>query len=200
MDDAPPPGGLNCGLAQRTETVTLGDMGKALRFAIPVLVVITACGNGSDPEATRAEEDTMDLASVFEDQQPIPEVYSCDGDDISPPLSISGLPETTNTLAVIVDDPDAPSGTFDHWVAFDIPLTDEIPEGVSDLGTAGVNSSGNLGYTGPCPPSGTHRYFFRLYALDTTLGLSEGATKQEVLEAAEGHVLAQGTLMGTYQR
>lgn len=171
-----------------------------MRSVVPVLVVMTACGNGADPEAIRAEEDTVDLASVFEHQQSIPEVYTCDGGDISPPLSISGLPEGTTTLALIVDDPDAPSGTFDHWVAFDIPPTDEIPEGVGDLGTAGVNSSGNLGYAGPCPPSGTHRYFFRLYALDTTLGLTEGATKPEVLEAAEGHVLAEGTLMGTYQR
>lgn len=175
-------------------------MGRTLRIAVPVLVVMIACDNGSGAEATFGEEDTMDLSSVFEDQQPIPEVYGCDGDNTSPPLSIEGLPEGTRTLALIVDDPDAPSGTFDHWVAYDISPTTEIPEAVGELGTAGLNSSGSLGYTGPCPPSGTHRYFFRLYALDTELGLSEGATKQELLDAAEGHVLAQGTLMGTYQR
>lgn len=169
-------------------------------MAVSVVVVMIACDYGSATEATLAEEDTMELTSVFEDQQPIPRVYACDGDDTSPPLSITGIPEGTRTLALVVEDPDAPSGTFDHWVAFDISPSTGIPEGVGKLGTAGVNSSGSLGYTGPCPPSGTHRYFFRLYALDTELGLSEGATKQEVLEAAEGHVLAQGTLMGTYQR
>lgn len=175
-------------------------MGRTLRIAVSVLVVMIACGNGSETEATLAEEDTMEVTSAFEDQQPIPRVYGCDGDDTSPPLSVAGIPEGSRTLALIVDDPDAPSGTFDHWVAFDIPPSADIPEGVGELGTAGVNSSGSLGYTGPCPPSGTHRYFFRLYALDTELGLAEGATKQEVRDAAEGHVLARGTLMGTYQR
>lgn len=142
----------------------------------------------------------MDLASVFEHEQPIPRAFTCDGDDISPPLTISGLPEGTRSLALVVEDPDAPSGSFDHWVAFDIAPTSQITEGVTDVGTSGANSSGDLGYTGPCPPSGTHRYFFRLYALDTELGLTEGAGKQQVLDAAEDHVLGQGTLMGTYQR
>lgn len=142
----------------------------------------------------------MELTSTFENEQPIPRVYTCDGDNISPPLTISGAPEGTRTMALVVDDPDAPSGTFDHWVAFDIEPATEIPEGIDRLGTAGVNSAGETGYTGPCPPSGTHRYFFRVYALDTELGLAGGATKQEVLEAAESHILAEGNLMGTYQR
>lgn len=146
------------------------------------------------------EEETMELTSVFEDQDAIPAEYTCDGDDVSPPITIEGLPAETRTLALIVDDPDAPGGTFDHWIAFDIPPSDDIPEDVSDLGTSGRNSAGELGYKGPCPPSGSHRYIFRIYALDTELGLPEGATKDEVLTAAEDHVLGQGTLVGTYSR
>lgn len=164
-------------------------------------MVVLACDGGTSPDTTGlVEEDNMDLTSVFDDRQPIPAVFTCDGDDLSPPLRVSDLPEGTQTLAVVMDDPDAPSGTFDHWVAFDIAPATEIPEGASELGMAGSNSSGDLGYTGPCPPSGTHRYFIRVYALDTELGLPEGATKQEVLDAAEGHVLGQGTLVGTYRR
>lgn len=164
-------------------------------------MLVLACQGGDGSGATSpAEEDTMDVSSVFEEQQPVPEVYTCDGENTSPPLSISDIPDGTQAFVLVVDDPDAPSGTFDHWVAFDIAPTDEIPEGVGELGTSGTNSRGDLGYTGPCPPSGTHRYFFRVYALDAELGLPEGATKQEVLNAAEGHVLGQGTLMGTYSR
>lgn len=142
----------------------------------------------------------MDVTSDFDHEQPIPTQYTCDGENISPPLTLSEPPEGTRTLALIMDDPDAPSGIFVHWVAYDIAPTTEIPEDVSDLGTSGTNSSGSLGYTGPCPPSGIHRYFFRVFALDTELGLDEGASREQVLDAIEGHVLAQGTLMGTYQR
>jgi Raf kinase inhibitor-like YbhB/YbcL family protein len=103
------------------------------------------------------------------------------------------------TLVLVVDDPDAPSGTWDHWVAYDIEPAPDIPPDVGDLGTAGVNTSGSTGYGGPCPPSGTHRYVHQVYALDTTLGLAEGATKGEVFAAMEGHVLAEATLTGLYR-
>jgi Raf kinase inhibitor-like YbhB/YbcL family protein len=100
---------------------------------------------------------------------------------------------------VVVDDPDAPSGTWDHWVAYDIAPVSDIPRDVGALGTAGVNTSGSTGYGGPCPPSGTHRYVHQVYAVDTTLGLAEGATKAEVFAAMEGHVVAEATLTGLYR-
>ena len=99
-----------------------------------------------------------------------------------------------------MDDPDAPGGVWDHWIAYDIPTGTEIPEAVASLGTAGTNSWGRTGYSGPCPPSGTHRYFFAVYALDTNLGLGSGADKAQVLDALSGHVLAEATLMGRYSR
>ena len=143
----------------------------------------------------------MELSSPdFESEGAIPVRFTCDGADESPQLSLTGIPEDTGSLALIMDDPDALGGTWDHWIAFNIEPTDVIPAGVGDLGTGGVNSWKRLGYGGPCPPSGTHRYFFRILALDTALALGEGATKDEVLAAATGHVLGEATLMGTYGR
>jgi Raf kinase inhibitor-like YbhB/YbcL family protein len=143
----------------------------------------------------------MELTSdAFRHETRIPSKYTCDGAGVSPPLTISDAPAGTATLALVVDDPDAPAGTWDHWVAYDIAVTDVIPEGVTSLGTAGRNSWGRSGYGGPCPPSGTHRYFFTVYALDTALGLESGAKKQALLEAMEGHVLAEATLLGRYSR
>jgi Raf kinase inhibitor-like YbhB/YbcL family protein len=136
-------------------------------------------------------------SSAFRNGDPIPEIYTCDDDDISPPLKIINLPSAAETLAIIVEDPDAPGGIWDHWVVYDIEARAKIPED-TNLGTDGRNSWGDLGYGGPCPPSGTHRYFFDVYALDTTLDLAPGATKQQVLNAMEGHILAEATLMGRY--
>lgn len=143
----------------------------------------------------------MELSSPdFEPEGAIPPRFTCDGADESPELNVEGIPESTVSLALIMDDPDASAGTFDHWVAFDVEPTEVIPANVGDLGIAGANSWKRLGYGGPCPPSGTHRYFFRILALDTTLGLEEGATKADVLAAADGHVLGEAVLMGTYGR
>jgi Raf kinase inhibitor-like YbhB/YbcL family protein len=139
-------------------------------------------------------------STVFADGDPIPSRYTCDGDDISPPLEIHDLPEGTVTLALIMDDPDAPAGTWDHWVAYDIPPTPTIAENVGALGIAGRNSWRRTGYGGPCPPRGEHRYFFRVFALDTRLGLREGSPKKRLLRALEGHVLAEATLTGRYAR
>jgi Raf kinase inhibitor-like YbhB/YbcL family protein len=137
----------------------------------------------------------------------IPRKYSCDGEDISPPLSWSDPPEGTQSLALICDDPDAPVGTWVHWVVFNIPadkraLQEKIPaqNQLSDGSLHGRNSWRRRDYGGPCPPRGTHRYFFKLYALDTTLDLEASAKKKQVLRAMEGHVLAQAELMGTYSR
>jgi Raf kinase inhibitor-like YbhB/YbcL family protein len=145
-------------------------------------------------------------SAAFPDGGSIPKVYTCDGRDVSPPLSWSGLPAGARTLALICDDPDAPGKTWVHWVLFDLPVSvAELPEGVppsSEVlgGFQGTNDFRKVGYGGPCPPSGTHRYFFKLYALDSALRLPAGATRARVEQAMEGQVLAHATLMGRYTR
>lgn len=141
----------------------------------------------------------MELTSpAFEHEAAIPARYTCDGDNVSPELRIAAIPEDSAVLVLIMDDPDAPGGTWDHWVAYDIAPTTVIPENVGGLGTAGLNSWNEIGYGGPCPPSGTHRYFFKILALDTPLELAEGVDKTGVVAASEGHVLAEAVLMGTF--
>ncbi len=146
-------------------------------------------------------------SSVFTHGAMIPKDYTCDGRDVSPPLSWGEPPEKTQSFALIMDDPDAPMGTWVHWVIYNIPATARgLAEGVPtdadlpDGSRQGRNSWRRIGYGGPCPPSGTHRYFFKLYALDTVLTLASGATKDELLKAMEGHILAQVELMGRYSR
>lgn len=176
--------------------VTVPGEGRPTVFAEPA----------SSPEEAPAAD--LELTSTAFDQGAgIPTRYSCDGEDISPPLVWSDPPDGTKGLALICDDPDAPVGTWVHWVLFDIPAdARSLPEAVTadaqlaDGSRNGKNGWGKLGYGGPCPPSGTHRYLFKLYALDTTLGLPASAGKAEVEAAMEGHVLAQAELMGTYTR
>jgi len=138
---------------------------------------------------------------AFNHEESIPSKYTCVGDDVAPPLAIDGVPDGTRSLALIVDDPDAPSGTWDHWLLFNMPhdLT-RIGEGDMPVATSGTNSWGNLGYGGPCPPDGEHRYLFKVYALDTMLELPEGSSKQEIETAMEGHVLEKATLMGRFKK
>ncbi|WP_114782785.1 YbhB/YbcL family Raf kinase inhibitor-like protein [Botryobacter ruber] len=136
---------------------------------------------------------------AFEAGSNIPSRFTCDGEDISPALEISGLPEDTRSLALILDDPDAPHGTWTHWLVWNIAPTDKIAEG-STPGIVGRNSSGKKSYSGPCPPGGTHRYYFKLYALDSMISLREGATKQELVRVMEPYILATGELMGRYSR
>lgn len=147
------------------------------------------------------------MSSAFEEGGMIPHKYTCDGEDVSPPLSWTGTPEGTKMIALINDDPDAPVGTWVHWVIFNIPASvRELPEDVppqkelKDGARQGRNDFGRIGYGGPCPPRGTHRYYFKIYALDAVLSLPAGATKAELLMAMEGHIVAQGQLMGRYQR
>ena len=144
----------------------------------------------------------MTLTSpAFSEGDPIPIQCSCDGTDISPELIWSGIPEGTASLALIMDDPDAPVGLWVHWVLFNIPADSPgLAEGVTGQGEDGQNSWKRTGYGGPCPPGGTHRYFFKLYALDIKLDLEAGATKEALENALEGHILAQVELMGTYSR
>lgn len=146
-------------------------------------------------------------SSAFETGEMIPKKYTCDGEDVSPPLSWSGVPEGTKSLALISDDPDAPMGTWVHWVLYDLPASvKELQENFPKEKTLhsgakqGITDFKRIGYGGPCPPSGTHRYFFKFYALDTKLNLEPGATKKQLLAAMEGHIIGEGELMGKYKR
>lgn len=157
------------------------------------------------PSATIEEksETVMQLtSSVFPAHQPIPVPYTCDGADVSPPLSLAGVPEGARSIALIVDDPDAPRGDWVHWTVWNIsPDTREIPENTVPADTTeGVTDFGKPGYGGPCPPSGTHRYQFKAYALDTMLDLPSSARKANLERAMAGHILAQTVLVGTYRR
>ena len=144
---------------------------------------------------------------AFEEEGMIPEKHSCDGIDVSPALAWTSAPEGTKTFAIICDDPDAPMGTWVHWVLFNLPesvreLHESIPpeRELKNGGKQGMNDFHKVGYGGPCPPGGTHRYFFKIYALDVEIDLEAGATKSDLLRAMEGHILAEGQLMGKYQR
>ncbi len=138
----------------------------------------------------------------FRQNELIPKRHTCDGENLSPELSWQNIPSGTKSLVLIVDDPDAPMGTFVHWVIYNLPADlSGLKEGVKGVGVEGINDFRKSGYGGPCPPRGsTHRYFFKLYALDTTLNLAAGAKKAEVEKAMQGHILAQGELVGRYGR
>ena len=146
-------------------------------------------------------------SSAFAEGQMIPAEYTADGRNISPPLEWSPVPEGTKSIALINDDPDAPMGTWVHWVLFNLPsdakeLAENIPADkiLPNGARQGVSDFGRIGYGGPCPPGGTHRYFFKIYALDTEVGLEAGADKRQLLKAMEGHILEQGQLVGKYKR
>lgn len=145
---------------------------------------------------------TLRLASTaFAHNGLISERYTCDGNNFSPPLAISGAPAGAKSLALIMDDPDAPAGVWDHWIVYNLPVgTTELKEGAPPAGILGLGTAGNVNYEGPCPPSGIHRYFFKLYALDIELPLAPGATKDEVLAAMRNHILDQTELVGRYGR
>ena len=150
---------------------------------------------------------TLQLTSEsFENEGMIPSVYTCDGQNINPQLSISGVPAEAKSLVLIMDDPDVPThireeGMWDHWIVFNIPPdTAEIAEGRTPPGVEGLGTHGDSGYFGPCPPDGEHRYFFKLYALDTMLDLPEKSDKLTVQKTMTGHVIDQSHLMGRYNR
>lgn len=154
------------------------------------------------PEVVTPMKTFILKSSAFEHNSSIPSRYTCDGEDVNPPLEISDVPEGTQSFALIVDDPDAPIGTFTHWLLWNIPLDitkideDSVPEGAVE----GENDFGRVGWGGPCPPTGTHRYFFKMYALDTKLELERGATKAKLEKAMEGHILGKAELLGRYTR
>ncbi len=185
------------------------------------LAVAISCGGGSgtpsatpttsaapSKEAMMMTPATMTMTSpAFAAGGSIATKYTCDGEGVSPPLQWDVPPSGAQSLALVVDDPDAPSGTFVHWVIYGLPPSQRsLPEGVSTDaqpatgGLNGQNGAGKLGYTPPCPPSGVHRYFFRLYALDVNLDATPGWTKDQLLQSMSGHVIGQAELMGTYGR
>lgn len=142
------------------------------------------------------------ISPAFENEGEIPANYTCDGQNVNPPLSFVGTPADAQTLALIVDDPDAPAGDWTHWLVWNVdPSTKQLNENalISEA-MQGTNDFGKLGWGGPCPPSGSHRYFFRLYALDTRLDLPDSAKKADLLQAMEGHILETAELMGKYKR
>jgi hypothetical protein len=149
------------------------------------------------------------VSTAFSEGESIPVQYTCDGDNVSPPLRWGGIPKDSHSLALVCEDPDAPSGVFVHWVLFNLPpIVSNLPEALPPTETLeetgarqGRNDFDQIGYGGPCPPQGkAHRYFFRFYALDTELQLRAGASREELDNAMRGRILAEGHLMGTYQR
>ena len=172
-------------------------------------ILLFSCQSEDKSKSQRVVEEKMDTkvtSTAFEEGGMIPAKYTCDGQDISPPLEFSFVPDSAKSLALICDDPDAPVGTWVHWVLFNLPAEiKELPENVppneklSNGAIQGANDFRKIGYGGPCPPGGTHRYYFKLYALNTELNLDPGITKKELLEAMEGHILAKGQLVGKYK-
>ena len=150
--------------------------------------------------ATGIKQDILTVTSpAFEPNGMIPAKYTCQGENVNPAIRVTNIPEGTKSLTLIVDDPDAPGSVFDHWIVWNIEPKELITEN-SRPGTEGKNHYGILHYKGPCPPSGTHRYFFKVYALDQLLDLKEGANKNAVEKAMGKHILATGELIGTYQK
>jgi len=188
---------------------------RNLAITILLSLALPGCSTGPrslppQPPAQQSpdQKNEIKVTSVaFQQGQPIPRQYTCAGVNISPPLEWSGLPKTAKTIAIVVNDPDAPGGTWVHWVLYNVPadnigFVENVPvsETLKAGGFQGKNDFGKIGYGGPCPPSGTHRYFFKLYAVDAELPLKAGATWAELEKALDDHVVAQGQLMGTYSR
>jgi len=180
-------------------------------WCFPVLLVLASCSsrNADTAPAERAAKMTVQVtSSAFKEGGSIPSKYTCDGQNVSPTLSWNTIPDGTKSIALIADDPDAPRGTWVHWVLYGLPpslreLPEHVPASESILGNGGrqgMTDFGKIGYGGPCPPSGTHRYYFKVYALDSDLHPNPGLTKAQLLKAMEGHILAQGQLMGKYSR
>ena len=170
---------------------------RALIILIALFMLGAAAADAAD---TREESASMKLTSTaFENNSTMPSKFTCEGQDINPELKIEGIPAGTKSLALIVDDPDAPMKTWVHWVVYDIPPTEKIAE-KSIPGKQGINDFRRTAWGGPCPPSGTHRYFFKIYALDKMLGLDEGISKAALEKVMEGHMLGKAELVGLYKR
>lgn len=184
-------------IAQQEERMITHCKSLALFVIIPAVTLLIG-----------GENMKIDISSTaFKEGEAIPSRYSCDGDDISPPLAFSNVPDGTASLALICDDPDAPMGIWVHWVLYNLPpQTRSLNEGMTkserlpDGSIQGISDFKRPGYGGPCPPGGTHRYFFKIYALDTMLSIEGKVTKEDLLKGMDGHILAEGSLMGRYSR
>ncbi|MCW3975449.1 MAG: YbhB/YbcL family Raf kinase inhibitor-like protein [Candidatus Bathyarchaeota archaeon] len=139
------------------------------------------------------------ISSAFKNNERIPSKYTCDGIDVNPPLKFQNIPNGTKSLALIIDDPDAPMGTWVHWIVWNVNPTEEIDEDTVP-GVEGINDFNKTSYGGPCPPSGIHRYFFKIYALKTKLDLNSNARKRDLEEAMKGKIIAKGEIVGLYGR
>ncbi|MFH1148644.1 MAG: YbhB/YbcL family Raf kinase inhibitor-like protein [Pseudomonadota bacterium] len=172
-----------------------------MRYLFCLMVLLVPVTN-TGAEGVREMEKVSISTPAFENKGKIPEKYTCDGSDVSPPLVIGNVPAETKSLALIADDPDAPMGTWVHWVVWNIDAkTREIKEdSIPGGGVQGTNSFGKHDYGGPCPPSGTHRYFFKIYALDTYLNLKSNAEKRDLEQAMKGHILQEDRIIGLYKR
>ena len=171
---------------------------KTVGFLVMAGIVLSALVAGAQMEEKELGE--MKLTSPeFEHKGVIPSKFTCQGGDVNPALIIEGLPGGAKSLALIMDDPDAPMGMWVHWVVYNIPVIAKIEEN-SIPGTQGNNDFGRENYGGPCPPSGTHRYFFKIYALDTQLNLPEGISKEDLEKAMQGHILDKAELIGLYKK
>jgi Raf kinase inhibitor-like YbhB/YbcL family protein len=175
-----------------------------LLILLSLVVLLMGC---AEKEVVKLEKN-LEVRSVFKNGEFIPKKYTCNGEDVSPPLELVNLSPEAKSIAIIVEDPDAPMGTFTHWIIWNIPPTNEIPEGIPKgkeisepfKAYQGRNDFGEFGYGGPCPPKGKpHRYVFKVYVLDTMLDLKD-ATKDELLKAMEGHIVQYGELVGLYGR
>jgi Raf kinase inhibitor-like YbhB/YbcL family protein len=180
-------------------------MGRWFAFLLLLLVSfwLSACQTASVGSSDEEVKMNIEIISTaFAPNGIIPKRHTCDGENLSPPLEWKNLPPQTQSIALIMDDPDAPMGTFVHWVTFNIPPeVTEFAEGEKGIGVEGINDFRKVGYGGPCPPRGSnHRYFFKIYALDTKLNLDSRATKKDLEKAMQGHILAQGELIGRYGR
>jgi Raf kinase inhibitor-like YbhB/YbcL family protein len=184
------------------------EMRSTILFAMALLAGALTAGYAEDSTTKGTVMKIQLTTTAFTQGQPIPSRNTCQGEDVSPDLQWSGVPSDAKSLVLICDDPDAPAGTWVHWVMYDLTpsmtgVPEDLPKSPSlDNGAKqGVNDFKHIGYGGPCPPSGNpHRYFFKLYALDIRPPLKPGLTKSELLKIMEGHIIAQGELMGTFQR
>lgn len=166
--------------------------------AVLMIMIVSAIGCSKQQEVKNMSISIRSPA--FKENEMIPQKYTCDGENINPPLIIEDVPDNARSIALIMDDPDAPMGTFVHWVVYNIPASSQTIGEDHAPGLQGVNNKGEKAYTGPCPPSGTHRYFFKVYALDTELELDEDADKGDLKKSMEGHILAKDQLVGLYKR
>ena len=191
-------------------TVKLEYMKYKILILLSVIIIIMVCYYLNSTLLQTTQDFVIGVNNIsymkltspeFNNGDAIPKKYTCDGIDVNPPLDISFVPKDTKSLVLIVDDPDAPSGVWDHWIKFNIkPTTSFIAEGDENFGVSGKGTSGKLSYMGPCPPDKEHRYNFTLYAVDIELPFKQGAAKNELLNSMKDHILAETTLLGRYSR